>query len=60
MRSRASDFKVDLESEDSAYDVEPYVAVGDDGDPVTLGYYGASGVPGFGLGASTPTSSSRW
>ena len=42
---------VDLESEDDAYDVEPYVAVGDDGEPVTLGYYGAPGVPGFGLGA---------
>ena len=34
-----------------AYDVEPYVAVGDDGEPVTLGYYGAPGVPGFGLAA---------
>jgi hypothetical protein len=47
----SGDFMVDLESEDSSYDVEPYVAVGDDGEPVTLGYYGASGVPGFGLGA---------
>ena len=46
----SDEFEVDLESEDSAYDVEPYVAVGDDGEPVTLGYYGASGVPGFGLG----------
>ena len=45
------DFKVDLESEDDAYDVEPYVAVGADGEPVTLGYYGAPGVPGFGLAA---------
>ena len=45
----SDDFVVDLESEDSAYDVEPYVAVGEDGDPVTLGYYGAAGVPGFGL-----------
>ena len=42
---------VDLESEDSAYDVEPYVAVGEDGEPVTLGYYGAPGVPGFGVAA---------
>ena len=25
------DFKVDLESEDSSHDVEPYVAIGDDG-----------------------------
>ena len=32
-------------------DVEPYVAVGDDGEPVTLGYYGAPGVPGFGVAA---------
>lgn len=47
----SDDFKVDLESEDRSYDVEPYVAVGHDGNPVTLGYYGSSGVPGFGLGA---------
>ena len=33
------------------HDVEPYVAVGNDGEPVTLGYYGAPGVPGFGLAA---------
>ena len=44
-------FAVDLESESSAYDVEPYVAVGQNGEPVTLGYYGAPGVPGFGLAA---------
>ena len=47
----SDDFTADLESEDDAYDVEPYVAVGDDGEPVTLGYYGAPGVPGFGLAA---------
>ena len=47
----SDDFVADLESEDDAYDVEPYVAVGDDGEPVTLGYYGAPGVPGFGLAA---------
>ena len=47
----SDDFVVDLESEDSAYDVEPYVAVGENGEPVTLGYYGAAGVPGFGLAA---------
>lgn len=44
-------FVVDLESESSAYDAEPYVAVGGNGEPVTLGYYGAAGVPGFGLAA---------
>jgi hypothetical protein len=45
------DFVADLESEGSAHDVEPYVAVDENGDPVTLGYYGAAGVPGFGLAA---------
>ena len=43
-------FRADLESEEDAYDVEPYDAVGSDGESVTLGYYGAPGVPGFGLG----------
>ena len=38
---------VDLEGDDDANDVEPYVAVGEDGEPVTLGYYGAPGVPGL-------------
>src|SRR5829696_8348393 len=47
----SDDFKVDLESDDSSYDVEPYAAVGEDGEQVTLGYYGAPGVPGFGFGA---------
>jgi hypothetical protein len=42
---------VDLESEDGANDVEPYVAASEEGEPVTLGYYGAPGVPGFGLAA---------
>ena len=49
--TRATSFKADLESEDDEYDVEPYVAVGADGEPVTLGYNGAPGVPGFGLSA---------
>ena len=47
----AGGFKVDLDSEGTSHDVEPYVAVGNDGEPVTLGYYGAPGVPGFGLSA---------
>ena len=47
----SGDFVADLESEGSAYDVEPYVAVDKNGEPVTLGYYGAAGVPGFGLAA---------
>jgi len=48
------DLVVDLEDEDDAddetNDVEPYLAVGADGEPVTVGYYGASEVPGFGVG----------
>ena len=47
----AGEFKADLESDDNAYDVEPYVAVGADGEDVTLGYNGSPGVPGFGLAA---------
>jgi hypothetical protein len=47
----SDEFKADLESEDNEYDVEPYVAVGADGEPVTLGYQGAPGVPGFGVAA---------
>jgi hypothetical protein len=47
----SDDFVVDLENEeesdDDGHDVEPYVAVGRDGEPVTLGYYGASEIPGF-------------
>ena len=45
------EFVVDLDSDDSSYDVEPYRAVGDDDEPATLGYYGSAGVPGFGLSA---------
>lgn len=41
------DLRVGLESEDGADDVEPYAAVGDDGEPVTLGYYGAPELPGL-------------
>ena len=47
----SGDFAADLESEGNGNDVEPYVAVGENGEPVTLGYYGAAGVPGFGLAA---------
>jgi hypothetical protein len=47
----SDEFKADLESEDNEYDVEPYVAVGADGERVTLGYNGASGVPGFAFAA---------
>jgi hypothetical protein len=43
----SEDLKVDLESDDDAHDVEPYVAVGHDGEKVTLGYYGAPGLPGL-------------
>ncbi len=50
-RSRADEFKADLESDDDAYDAEPYVAIGADGEAVTLGYYGSPGVPGFGFSA---------
>jgi len=45
--SPTDELVVDLETEDGAPDVEPYVAVGDDGDPVTLGYYGAPELPGL-------------
>jgi hypothetical protein len=41
------EFKVDLESDDDSNDIEPYVAVGHDGEPVTLGYYGAPELPGL-------------
>lgn len=47
----SGEFKADLESDDDAYDAEPYVAIGADGEAVTLGYYGSPGVPGFGLSA---------
>jgi hypothetical protein len=47
----SDEFEADLESEDDEYDVEPYAAVDGDGESVTLGYYGAPGVPGFGLAA---------
>ena len=47
----SDEFKADLESDDDEYDVEPYVAVGADGESVTLGYHGAPGVPGFGFAA---------
>ena len=42
---------VDLQGADGANDIEPYVAVGEDGEPVTLGYYGAPGLPGFSVAA---------
>jgi hypothetical protein len=42
---------VDLQGADGAHDVEPYVAVGGDGEPVTLGHYGAPGLPGFSVAA---------
>jgi hypothetical protein len=45
------EFVVDVDGDDSSYDVEPYRALGGDGEPITLGYYGDAGVPGFGLGA---------
>jgi hypothetical protein len=45
----SDDLVVDLESEDDANDIEPYVAVGEDGEPVTLGYYGAAAIPGFSI-----------
>ena len=47
----SDDFRVDLENDeergDAGNDIEPYVAEGRDGEPVTLGYYGASEIPGF-------------
>lgn len=42
------DLRVKLDS-DGPHDVEPYVAMGADGEPVTLGYYGAPEIPGFGV-----------
>lgn len=44
-------YRVNLEGEDSRYDVTPYQALGENGDRVSLGFYGASGVPGFGVAA---------
>jgi hypothetical protein len=41
------DLENDEESDDDGNDIEPYVAVGRDGESVTLGYYGASEIPGF-------------
>jgi hypothetical protein len=46
----SDDLVVDLESDDDANDIDPYVAIGDDGEPATLGYYGSPMVPGFGVG----------
>ena len=51
VRSRATTSWPTSRARTSAYDVEPYVAIGEDGEAVTLGYYGAPGVPGFGLAA---------
>ena len=42
---------VDFESEEDANDVEPYVAIDANGKPITLGYYGSPGMPGFGFAA---------
>jgi hypothetical protein len=39
--------KVDLEAAEADHAVEPYVAVGADGKKLTLGQYGAPGLPGF-------------
>jgi hypothetical protein len=44
------DLAVDFESDEDADDIEPYEAEGPDGETVTLGYYGAPEVPGFGVG----------
>jgi hypothetical protein len=47
--SPTDDFRLDLESEDD-YDVNPFLASLDDsGEPVTVAYYGAPRVPGFGF-----------
>jgi hypothetical protein len=42
---------VDLETAEDARAVEPYLAVGLDGEPITLGFYGVAELPGLGLGA---------
>jgi hypothetical protein len=47
----SDELMVELESQDTGSDVGPYVALGADGQPVTLGYYGAPGVPSLGLAA---------
>jgi hypothetical protein len=44
------DLAVDFESDEDADDIEPYDAVGADGNADTIGYYGAPEVPGFGIG----------
>jgi hypothetical protein len=49
--SPTDEIQVDLESEQD-HDVNPYLADRDSGEPVTLAYYGAPGVPGFGLAAA--------
>jgi len=46
-----TDLTVDLKSPADTNDVQPYVAIGHDGKPVTLGFYGAPELPGFGVGA---------
>jgi len=43
----SGELRVSLEGADDAHDIEPYVAVGHDGQPVTLGFYGAPGLPGL-------------
>jgi flavin reductase (DIM6/NTAB) family NADH-FMN oxidoreductase RutF len=42
--------KVDLEGEGD-HDIEPYVAQGEGGESLTLGYYGAPALPGFSVAA---------
>jgi hypothetical protein len=49
--SPTDEIQVDLEGE-LDYDVNPYLADPASGEPVTLAYYGAPGVPGFGLAAA--------
>jgi hypothetical protein len=43
------DLVVDFESDEDSDDIEPFDAVGADGEIVTVGYYGAPEVPGFGI-----------
>jgi flavin reductase (DIM6/NTAB) family NADH-FMN oxidoreductase RutF len=45
-----ADLVVNLDGEGDR-DIEPYVAVAANGDEVTLGFFGAPGVPGFGVSA---------
>jgi hypothetical protein len=49
--SPTDEIQIDLESE-LDYDVNPYLADPPSGEPVTIAYYGAPRVPGFGLAAA--------